>query len=131
MAVLKVLALCTALGLGGGYVWQRQKAAESVKPESAGKAVIADGGEARSVLPGSKSYAFDPQPDLVPPGWFEKGAVEADPVREERTVLPGSKVGEVVVFPPEAEEPPVKRTVLPGSKSIDRVLQPPPTKDEP
>lgn len=83
------------------------------------------------MLPGSKSFAFGTEHELAPPGWFEKGGVEVDPVREERTVLPGSKVGEVVVFPPEAEEPPVKRTVLPGSKSIDRVLQPPATEDEP
>lgn len=130
-AVLKVLALCTAFGLGGGYVWQRQKAAESAKPEAAGEAEIVDGAENRSMMPGSKSAVFHPQPDLVPPGWFEKGEVEVDLDREERTVLPGSKVGEIVVFPPETEVPSKRRTVLPGSKSIDRVLQPPASEDEP
>jgi hypothetical protein len=130
-AGLKVLALCTALGLGGGYVWQRQKAAEPTKPEAASEAEIVDGAEKRSMMPGSKSAVFHPQPDLAPPGWFEKGEVEVDPGREERTVLPGSKVGEIVVFPPEAEEPPRKRTVLPGSKSIDRILQPPAPEEQP
>lgn len=124
------MALCTALGLGGGYVWQRQKAAKSAEPEAAGEAEIVDGAEKRSVMPGSKSAVFHPQPDLVPPGWFEKGEVEDDSDRKERTVLPGSKVGEIVVFPPEAEEPPRKRTVLPGSKSF-RIVPPQAPEEEP
>lgn len=127
---MKVLALCVALGLGSGYVWQRQKAAKSAEPEAAGEAEIVDGAEKRSVMPGSKSAVFHPQPDLVPPGWFEKGVVEVDPEREVRTVLPGSKVGEIVVFPPEAEEPPRKRTVIPGSKSF-RIVPPQAPEEEP
>ena len=119
---MKVLAPCVALGLGGGYVWQRQKAVEYAEAEAVRKAEIVNGAEKRSMMPGSKSALFHP-------GWFEKGEVEDDSDRKERTVLPGSKVAEIVVFPPEAEEPP-KRTVLPGSKSF-RIVPPQAPEEEP
>jgi hypothetical protein len=106
-AGLKVLALCTALGLGGGYVWQRQKAAAA----AAEKSEQEEHELQRTVLPGSKSaWGFSPgsrgvsnkgqEPEPVLPP-----VVEEEKKVEERTVLPGSKSYRIVP-PQQTQEKP-------------------------
>jgi hypothetical protein len=118
---LKVLALCTALGLGGGYVWQRQHASKTAEE----KAVLE---EKRAMMPGSKSALIVEEGDQVS--------------REEidRTLIGSSKSGAVVlddlnlvpVPTPGAddEKKAEERTILPGSKSF-RIVPPQPPEEEP
>ncbi len=142
---LKVLAVSSALTLGGGYVWISQRKSANLPEEI----------ESRSGLPGSKSKVVvdEPQPfdgkfppfddvkDATPPANPRTNADFIAPSSEpkkERTVLPSSKIG--LVTPPEAEDDkPKSRTVLPGSKSfsgivepqsIDRILESPKTEKE-
>lgn len=123
---MKVLALCTALGLGGGYVWQRQKAAADHENDDASKRPQ----EAqRTVLPGSKSAWGAPPGGKIlgergeviePPGISQSDLDEA--MKRDSDDF-GSRG---FVLPDEVPDEPVrKRTVLPGSKSIDRILPPP------
>ena len=122
--IWKVLALCSAVGLGGGYVWQRQKAAavhddRSERPQEA----------QRTVLPGSKSPWGGPPGEKIanqhgkvvePPE-----VLEAD-LREE--ILRGGDdfgLGEFVLPDEGPEEPVPEKTVLPGSKSIAPLLEHP------
>ena len=134
---LKVLALCSTVALGGGYVWWSQKRAEDQRAKAA---------EARErmTLSGSKSKVIlgdgdgPVRVDLPGDGWKGVGQTNADSIQlapaeePDRTLLPGSKS---FVLPPETEEkeaPAKPRTVLPGSKtsglgaidrdSIDRIL---------
>lgn len=105
----KVLALCTAIGLGGTYVWrQQQKAAPKIeKPVertilSGSKSAVIEsislpvGHEEsdRVLMPGSKSGVFKPAQD--------------------RLLMPGSKGGIIELKPDEPKE----RVLLPSSKSI-------------
>lgn len=119
---MKVLALCTALGLGGGYVWQRQKSA-------AAAAEKAEQEEKRAMMSGSKSA-------LV----VEKG-LPVSPEELDRLLMSSSKSGAVIledgkpepVLPPvidEEKKAELRRTVLPGSKSF-RVVPPETPKEEP
>lgn len=150
---LKVLALCSTVALGSGYVWWSQKKSEERRAKEA---------EARErmILSGSKSKVMVDEPQTfdgsVPPFDEAKGATtpagsrtNADfigPIaeqKEERTVLPGSKSAAIGSAPigsinrqsiesilnlrtteEESEKKPEKRTVLPGSKSIDPILSP-------
>jgi hypothetical protein len=137
---LRILALCSTVALGSGYVWWSQKKADEKRAKEA---------EARErmILPGSKSKVIVSDGRVEVPGaagWKGQGRTNADfiePVdeqKEERTVLPGSKSfalgrvnGESVdrilnASEREKEEPkePERRTVLPGSKSIDPILSP-------
>lgn len=131
IVVIRVLALCSAVGLGGGYVWTRQKAAMAAEQQRVNSAAEpADAAEKRSVMPGSKSFVVQPQSRLVDQEWFQKVPNPDPQESKKRVVLPGSKTGEVIVLPPEAD-PPKERAVLPGSKSIDRILQPPAPEEEP
>jgi hypothetical protein len=131
---LKVLAVCSALMLGGGYVWVSQQKSADRRKEV----------ERRSMLPSSKSKVVveeaGPYDGRFPPFDGAEGAKDSrtnadfiSPVLEEtesRTILPGSKSG--LVLPPEDEEKqPEKRTILPGSKSIGPLLSPDDKKDEP
>jgi len=120
---LKVLALCTALGLGGGYVWQRQKAAGHD-----------DGSERtqeaqRTVLPGSKSpWGAAPGGKIVDQHGkvVEPPEVSEADLREE--ILRGGDdfgLGEFVLPDEDPEEPVPEKTVLPGSKSIAPLLEHP------
>jgi hypothetical protein len=133
MSGLKVLAVISALSLGGGYVWLSQRKSENHSEEI----------ESRSVLPGSKSKVIvdEPQPfdGKFPP--FDETKDEATPADSRtnadfispeeggsRTVLPGSK--SALLLPSETDEKKPetrRRTVLPGSKSIGRVLEAPGT----
>lgn len=99
-----MLALCTALGLGGGYVLQRQKAAA----EAAEKAEQEKQEIQRTVLPGSKSaWGFSPgsrgvsnesqEPEPVLPPVVEEGKKAG-----ERSILPGSK--SALITPQQAPE---------------------------
>jgi hypothetical protein len=136
-AWLKVLAVSSALALGGGYVWWSQQKSANHRKEL----------ESRSVLPGSKSRVIvdEPQPldgnvppfdevrDVATPAHPRTNADFISPAFEEgesRTILPGSKSG--LVLPPESsEKKPGKRTVLPGSKSLGPILSPEDTNEEP
>lgn len=121
---LKVLALCSTVALGGGYVWWSQKKSEETRlkeaeareqmmlPGSKSALVLGDGtGPVRVEVRGGKGW--------LGTGWRNGRSDEPAAEQEEgRTILPGSKSG--LVLPPgqeeeEAEEP---RAVLPGSKSI-------------
>lgn len=92
---LKVLALCTAIGLGGTYVWRQQQkaAAPVVKPVK------------RLVLSSSKSFVIAPTDDK------KTDLPLTPPQAEEKILMPGSKSG---TFKLEQEE----RILLPSSKSI-------------
>lgn len=124
MTLWKVLALCSALGLGGGYVWQRQKAADpqvSKEPEAM----------PRTVLPGSKSaWGFSPDgkrldggrggDDIVVPD-IPKSDLQGDMGRDLNDFGSGG-----FVLPDDVPEEPVReKTVLPGSKSIAPLLEHP------
>lgn len=118
---MKLLALCVALGLGGGYVWQRQKVA-AVAAEKA------DREEKRAMMSGSKSALIVEEADQVSRDELE------------RMLMSSSKSGAVVLedVEPEPLLPPVAdeekkaedRTILPGSKSIGRILPPPDQEEE-
>ena len=118
---MKILALCTALGLGGGYVWQRQQAA-------AAAAEKAEQEEQRAMMPGSKSA-------LIVEDGHQVSREEID-----RVLIGSSKSGAVVlddlkpepVLPPvvDEEKKAVERTVLPGSKSF-RIAPPQAPEEKP
>ncbi len=107
----RVFALCTAIGLGGTYVWkQQQKAApEKAKPDE------------RTVLSGSKSTVITPLPlpvdqketnrVLLPGSKSFTGVFKPE---QEQTLMPSSKSGIFELKPQEAKE----RVLLPSSKSI-------------
>ncbi len=102
----RIFALCTAIGLGGAYIWrQQQKAAPQIdKPDE------------RTVLSGSKSTVIAPVPlpvdqeqaNRVLMSSSKSGIFTPGP-EQERTLMPGSKSFIVV---------PQERTLLPSSKSI-------------
>lgn len=107
----RVFALCTAIGLGGTYVWkQQQKAApEKAKPDE------------RTVLSGSKSTVVTPLPlpvdqkeanRVLLPG--PKSISRVFKPEQQRPLMPSSKVGIIELKPEEAKE----RVLLPSSKSI-------------
>ncbi|MCW1920987.1 hypothetical protein OKA05_00375 [Luteolibacter arcticus] len=129
--LLKVLALCSTVALGGGYVWWSQKKSEDSRAKEA---------EAyeRMILPGPKSAGISGEGsglklDLPEDPRTNADSIQPVPAYEPgRTILPGSKSG--LVLPPDDEkkEPPPKlRTVLPGSKSIDPILSPDKAEEEP
>lgn len=104
---MRVLALCTALGLGGGYVLQRQKAAAEAAEKAEQEEQEAEELQ-RTVLPGSKSaWGFSPgsrrvsnesqEPEPVQPPVVEEGKKAG-----ERTILPGSK--SALITPQQAPE---------------------------
>jgi hypothetical protein len=112
-AVLKALALSAALGLGAGYVWQRQNAADRAAPD------IQEEG-ARAVLPGSKSaWGFSPEaggrakavpdlssPEVSKPAEREGKGGKTPFIHDEGFVLPEDVEGK-------ADR---ERTVLPGQE---------------
>lgn len=116
-----MLALCTALGLGGGYVWQRQKVA-------AAAAEKAEREEKRLMMSGSKSALIVEEGDQVSGeeldrmliGSSKSGAVVLDDLKPEPVPTPAG--GE--------EKKAEERTILPGSKSF-RIVPPQPTAEEP
>jgi hypothetical protein len=96
----KVFALCTAVGLGGTYVWRQQQKAAPPKAKPV----------ERTVLSSSKSFVIVPNPLPVdeernPP------SIRQEPEAEQRILMPSSKVG---VFLPEKEVS-KQRILLPGS----------------
>ena len=111
----KVFALCTAVGLGGAYVWkQQQKAAPQV--EKTAKRMVLSGSKSNVMLPGEESGLL---PKLPP----------EDPSKTDRVLMPGSKSAPmelrtqsdfVLPIPGESKQ----RTLLPGSKSPASVLEP-------
>ncbi len=107
----KVFALCTAIGLGGTYVWrQQQKAAPPVvKPVE------------RTVLSSSKSLVIVPAAlpvdqevtdRVLMPG--SKSLSKVFTPEQERTLMKSSKGGLIEFKPEESKD----RILLPSSKSI-------------
>ena len=94
----RIFALCTAVALGGAYVWWQQKQAARQEERT---------GE-RAVMSGSKSR-------VIAPATFPVEQEETD-----RTLMPGSKSGAIELKPKE----PKQRTLLPGSKSPGSILEP-------
>lgn len=126
----QVLALCSALGLGGACVWSRQKQAaprpvsppvsvvttETKDEQPAPEPVKVD--TQRLVLSGSKSGI------LMPPPSSDHDEDEEKP-KEPRVLMPSSKVGLFKPGPEKKEE----RILMPGSKSAivipqERILLP-------
>lgn len=122
---MKVLALCSALGLGGGYVWQRQKAAARHEVESERSQQAQ-----RTVLPGSKSaWGFSADGKHLDEGEGGDDIVVPDipeSVLQEELRRGGDDFGGGFVLPDDVpEEPAREKTVLPGSKSIAPLLENP------
>ena len=130
----KLLALCTAIGLGGAYVWRQQQKAAPHVDKTVGRTVFS-GSKSKIILPEEESGILPEPPPEDPlktdqnlmPG--SKSATiglgsKSDfvlPIPGEskrRTLLPGSK------NPARVMEPPEERVLLPGSKSIDAILRP-------
>jgi hypothetical protein len=131
---LKVLALCTAIGLGGTYVWRQQQKAAPQTDKTAARLVLSGSksaviappplpvdqqvAKAPTMLPGSKSYLIDPA---------------TFPAEEKKRILMSSSKGGILLSPkididlpsPEKPNAPKQRTLLPGSKSIDPILKVP------
>lgn len=125
---MKALALCTALGLGGGYVWQRQKTAAdhddaSKRPKEAQRTVLPGSKSAWGSPPGGKMADEDGEA-IEPPEVLESGLQDIGGMADEDF---GS--GEFVLPDEDGDEPAQEKTVLPGSKSIGRIL-PPPVKEK-
>lgn len=101
---LKVLALCTAIGLGGTYVWRQQQkaAAPVVKPVE------------RLVLSSSKSLVIAPTDDK------KTNLPLTPPQAEKKILLSGSKSGTFTL----EQEAPKQRTLLPSSKSTTTTIVP-------
>lgn len=124
----QVLALCSTLGLGGAYVWSRQKQAapppiappvpaatsESKDEQPTFEPVVVDA--QRLVLSGSKSGILMPPPS-------NDGNEGKEKPKEPRVLMPGSKSA-LIAPQPQPDDPPKQRTLLPGSKSIDGILKP-------
>lgn len=132
----KVFALCTALGLGGTYVWRQQQKAVPGEAKTVERTALPglkgtdpaptplpmEQEEAKrpTMLPGSKSLVLDPG---VLPVEQENGilpAIQQESELNGRVLMPSSKSGIVTPKP---------RRLLPGSKSFDRILQPPDIKE--
>jgi hypothetical protein len=116
----RVLALCIALGAGGGYVWIRQqKAAEvpSPAPVEAEKPLS-------GIFPATPVEGQVPDLEEILMSSSKSGIIFDD--SKGRTVLPSSKLGVLPTFEnasdPAAEDQKRKR-LLPGSKSIGSVLE--------
>ncbi len=123
---MKVLALCIALGLGGGYVWQRQKAAAghddddaSERPQEAPRTVLPGSKSAWGAPPGGKMV--DEDGEVVEPPEVS----EADLREEMRRGGDDFGSGEFVLPDEDPNEPVREKTVLPGSKSIAPLLENP------
>ena len=123
----KVLAVGIAVGLGGGYVWKRQKSAAPPPPSVEVKAVE-DRGRPREgaevlLMPGSKSYIFD---SSIP---------QHQQIQLPKTLMPSSKSGAFVVDPPGTTEPTPptveqRKLLLSGSKSTILIEPEPEPKPE-
>jgi hypothetical protein len=107
----KILALCTAVGLGGAYVWKQQQKAPATQVTP--KKVEAD---QRMVISGSKSAVIDTAPVAEEKTQTNQPEIQQVPKTEERVMMPGSKSG-IITPQPQAPELPKQRTMLPGSKS--------------
>lgn len=142
----QVLALCSALGLGGAFVWHRQKQADppiktlpvpvvtsETKDEEA-TYVEVKLNEQIILMPSSKSGSIlrplsnddDEEKPKGPSNSRPRTGSDfitplpgTDDPPSQRTLLPGSKNPIRILEPPKQQ-----RTVLSGSKSIDAILKP-------
>ncbi len=114
----RILALCTALGLGGTYVWrQQQKAAPHVEePEKVVERTVLSGSKSAVISTGILPTVEETNDRvLMPESKSDSFGIIWE--NRERTLMPSSKSG--IVQPKfEIEVTPKLRTVLPGSKSF-------------
>jgi hypothetical protein len=112
---LRIPALCTALGLGGSFVWwKQQKASPPV--------TIPD---ERTVISSSKSLVISPSALPVNEKESDLPAPPKETPPQQRLLLSGSKSGIFLLKQEESEQ----RILLPGSKSGSLTLDPPKSKD--
>jgi hypothetical protein len=126
----RALALCIALGFGGGYVWKRQKSAEHPSPPP-GPAPVENGIFPVTPVEGESLDLEDVMMSSSKSGRIFSEPLEPDDEAgksKQRVVLPSSKLG---ILPPppedagqaeEASEDQKRKRLLPGSKSIDSIL---------
>lgn len=107
----KILALCTAVGLGSAYVWKQQQKVPVTQETP--KKVEPD---QRMVISSSKSAVIDTAPVAEEKTKTSQPEIQQVPKTEERVMMPGSKSA-IITPQPRAPEPPKQRTMLPGSKS--------------
>lgn len=127
----KVFAVCTAVGLGGTYVWRQQQKAAPQKDKAVEPAVLSDS-KSKSIAPTPLAADREENDPFLMPGPKSAGIFTPE---QERTLMPSSKVGIVELKPGETKE----RVLMPGSKSLIMIPQqtettPPPAKsnaDEP
>jgi hypothetical protein len=125
VVVIRILAVCGAVALGGGYVWQRQKSAAVPTVETPGE---------RPLMPGSKSMMIADEGAAGPGAQLDRPVISGS--KSALILRPGEEIKDLIVIPgvPPADEvppaeapvrPPRQRTVLPGSKSLSRILESP------
>lgn len=127
----RVLAVCSAVALGGGYVlWSQMKFQERQAREAEAQE------EERVVLPGSKSAWGFPRNRSTSKKGADAERTNADFIQEApvdgetRAELPSSKIG-VIPLPGGEEKKPEERKLLPGSKRIDAILSPSDVEEKP
>lgn len=115
----RVLALCLALGLGGGYVWKRHKAAEAAEARAKQHGPAETKPSEAELFPSSKRGPVGLEKLQI-----QEAAPQQSTPPDPAVVLPSSKSGIFIPAPEKEEEPAPRPKVLPGSKSIDRILEP-------
>ncbi len=115
---LRVVAVLSAVGLAGAYVWNRQQHAASPVGKSAERTVLS-GSKSAVVVPNSENLKFETE--------YTPDSDTGNPVEEKemkdgnRILLSGSKSGMIEIAP----EPPKKRVLLPSSKSSGSLIEAP------
>lgn len=127
----KIVAVASALAIGGGYVfWRQTEARKAEHLESVERAMAKDGKEERGtlLLSGSKSYTggtLIKEGDLVDGGLLLPPQEEVEEVVIPQDLLPSSKIGIIRLRSKETEPPKEKELkLLPGSKSAPFELIP-------
>jgi hypothetical protein len=119
----RMLALCTALGLGGTYVWrQQQQAAPQIdKPV---QRTILSGSKSRIIAPSALSMDHEETDRVLLPGPKSAGVFSPE---QERTLMKSSKSGIIELNPGETKD----RVLMPGSKSFIVIPEKPETTPPP
>jgi hypothetical protein len=114
----KVLAVCTAVGLGGTYVWRQQQKETPKEDKTVDPTVLSD----------SESAAPTPLPaaqEENDPFWPGPKSTGIFTPEQDRTLMPSSKTG-IIELKTEDKK---KRAIMPGSKSLSPILRAPETKE--
>ena len=125
----RVIAVCSAVALGGGYViWSQKKAEDRQRAKDDAEERELEKERERAMLPGSKSAW-----GTLPPRGWEPKRVENSERTNADFIQETPADGEAIAPPPPADEgkEPEKRRLLPGSKSIDAILSPSDVEEKP